>query len=567
MSFKQDAHNVNKRSAREYDKYKKAKTIRDAIQLGAYKEWLADDLKTGNLSIHEDINLPPQEKGADEDGIIYLQWLQARMKLLPKKGDLSLCKNWRAICLLDIASKIVSSIISNRLQIIMKYEGLEQQAGFCRGRGTVDGSFSTVVGLQKRKEHGLATWALFIDLVKAFDTIIREATFLVLRKFGIPDHLINLIIRLHTNATMDFKVGDIDTAVPSKIGVRQGSIEGPILFLIIFQAALETADWPVDKPKFYTRKNGVISGESWKRKTDKEGYRSISVFELWSSLFADDCALLFETRDDLICGANYIFNHFKRFGLQMHVGRGKQASKTEAMYFPVRESEYNLGDTSNFTVAGDGFISFTKIFKYLGSHIHYSLTSTPDIDIRIKDAAKVFGALRKRIFGDRHVDKRVKGKLFISLCTSILLFGSECWTTTEQDKAKLRTFYNRSVRMMCRITMRHTIKHHIKTSTLLQQLQLEPFDIYYERRLLRWAGHVARMDTDRLPRQLLTSWVPHPRLNGGQKLTWGNTLIKALKSHNIPITFAEWSAMAQDRHQWKKTIKNKHTITKEKHRK
>jgi len=37
------------------------------------------------------------------------------MKILREKGDLSLCKNWRAICLLDIASKILSTVIVARM--------------------------------------------------------------------------------------------------------------------------------------------------------------------------------------------------------------------------------------------------------------------------------------------------------------------------------------------------------------------------------------------------------------------------------------------------------------------
>jgi hypothetical protein len=42
-------------------------------------------------------------------------------------------------------------------------------------RGTIDGSFSTIIALSKRKEHNLATYALFVDLVKAFDTVNRTA--------------------------------------------------------------------------------------------------------------------------------------------------------------------------------------------------------------------------------------------------------------------------------------------------------------------------------------------------------------------------------------------------------
>ncbi len=74
--------------------------------------------------------------------------------------------------------------------------------------------------------------------MKAFDTVNRTALWLILRKFGLPEHFINIVIRLHTGANMKFKVGKTDTNVPSNIGVRQGACEGPALFLFIMQAAL-----------------------------------------------------------------------------------------------------------------------------------------------------------------------------------------------------------------------------------------------------------------------------------------------------------------------------------------
>ena len=551
ISFDQNSPKVNVRLKNAYKKYSSASTVEEALARGSYIEWLAEDLEAGHLTIEENFTLPPTEPGADADGIIYDEWLQARMKLLPKKGDLSLCKNWRAICLLDIASKIVSSILSNRMMMVMEATGLETQAGFRRLRGTIDGLFSTKIGLQKRQEHGLDTWALFIDLVKAFDTVIREATFAVLRKFGMPDHFVNLVVRLHTDAKMKFEIGDIDTAVPSDIGVRQGAIEGPILFLFFFQAALETAVWPVKKPTFYTRENGVTSGETWSRKTEKENHRNVKAFELWASLFADDCALLFDSREDLIIGAEYIFQHLRRFGLQMHVGRGAQASKTEAMYFPARPQDYKDGNTTDFGIDKDGFISFTEQFKYLGSYIHFSLQDTFDVTERIKSASKAFGALQSDIFANKHVSKKVKGKVFNTLVLTILLYGSECWTMTARIMRQLCTFYHRCIRKMSRITMHHTIKHHIKTTDLLQQLHLQPLHIYYETRLLRWAGHVSRMAMDRLPRKLLTGWVPHPRHNGGQMKTWGETLKDTLHSHHINTKFTTWKVLAENRPLWK----------------
>ena len=154
----------------------------------------------------------------------------------------------------------------------------------------------------------MATWALFIDLVKAFDTVNREAAFAVLRKFGFPDHFIHVVIRLHKNASIKFKTGAMDASVPSSIGVRQGSVEGPSIFLFFMQAVMETAEWPVPKPEFCTRENGETQGALTTRvfADKKKRKKKVDRFHLWASLFADDCGLLFNTREDLITGSNYI---------------------------------------------------------------------------------------------------------------------------------------------------------------------------------------------------------------------------------------------------------------------
>ena len=83
-------------------------------------------------------------------------------------------KKLRGIMLLGAFSKPVSMIIANRLDRVLKEEGLEAQNGFTGGRGCSDGSFSLRQALKRRREHGLESWVLFVDLVKAFDSVPRD---------------------------------------------------------------------------------------------------------------------------------------------------------------------------------------------------------------------------------------------------------------------------------------------------------------------------------------------------------------------------------------------------------
>eukprot|EP00966_Prymnesium_polylepis_P311942 7207934-Prymnesium_polylepis.1 len=82
-------------------------------------------------------------------------------------------------------------------------------------------------------------------------------------------------------------------------------------------------------------------------------------------------------------------------------------------------------------------------------------------------------------------------------------------------RQRLRVFHAQCVRGMCRVSRKHTRQHRISTATLEKRLGLDSIDIYHSRRQLRWAGHVSRMDyAQRLPRRMLSSWVPHPRTRG-----------------------------------------------------
>ena len=548
ISFEQrNPKQQESKSHDRYEQYKSSRTCAEALQNGASLNDLNHDFKHNFLFLHDPTTTPrdePMQISDDSLGVMYEEWKISRMKLLPKKGDLSLCKNWRAICLLDVASKVLSSIVAARTQSVQLTQGMEEQAGFRPDRSTIDALFSVGIGLNKRKEHGLETWALYIDLVKAFDSVPREALFMILRRFGFPDHFVNIIIRLHSEAKIKVKIGDVDTEMDSSIGVRQGSCEGPVLFLFFMQAVMETLVWPagIIKPEFCTsRAGGAASGAGAHSQRSQR-------FDFCYSLFADDCALLFDTREDLQAGAECMYKHLRLFGMEMHIGRDGAPSKSEAMFYPTEAQNYDDADTSSFSV-NNGHVSFAVEFKYLGATISNSLTSDADVDKRLKQASAVFGAL-KATLTRRDIDLKVRGRIYVTLCLSILLYGSECWSLRLDLKARLTRFHASCARTMCRIKMSHTMRHHIRSADLFTRLGIYSFDCYYYSRLLRWAGHVARMPLSRLPRMLITSWVDHPRPTGSPPMSWARNLQSVLTKMNLPRAFAFWSMYAQNRESW-----------------
>ena len=160
-----------------------------------------------------------------------------RFKTLPKKGDLRDLNNWRGIMLLDAASKVVSMIINSRLQLLLKEVGIEEQNGFMGGRGGSDGIFCIRQALKKRREHGKESWVLFVDLVKAFDSVPRDVLLTVLAKFSVPPHLVSVIKRMNTDLKVSFDLNGEPVAVPCTVGVKQGCPLSPTLFLCVMQAS------------------------------------------------------------------------------------------------------------------------------------------------------------------------------------------------------------------------------------------------------------------------------------------------------------------------------------------
>ena len=108
--------------------------------------------------------------GLDEN----TEWNQALLCVIYKrKGKQDDLNNYRGVCLQDLIARYVSSIISSRLLDMLKEHGIEEQLGCQPLRGCRDALFIVRSDLQLRHKHMLPTWALFVDLVKAFDTIDR----------------------------------------------------------------------------------------------------------------------------------------------------------------------------------------------------------------------------------------------------------------------------------------------------------------------------------------------------------------------------------------------------------
>ena len=221
------------------------------------------------------------------------------------------------------------------------------------------------------------------------------------------------------------------------------------------------------------------------------------------------------------------------------------------MFVPRPQQKYSDADTTRYHIDGDGFIDFVQHFKYLGSLVAPDLKATKDVDNRIKSASAAFARLR-HVFRNRTITLATKGIIYDAIITSILLYGCESWNLCAADLKRLQSLHRRCVRETCHVSMRQTRSYRIRSSHLNAMLGVKNLEDSYRDRLLRWVGVICRMPLDRLPRRLMTSWVQHPRVSGGQQVTWGKAVKRALTICELPTAFKEWNALAQDAREWRR---------------
>jgi hypothetical protein len=82
-------------------------------------------------------------------------------------------------------------------------------------------------------------------------------------------------------------------------------------------------------------------------------------------------------------------------------------------------------------------------------------------------------------------------------------------------------------------------------------LKIRSIETYVCRRQLQWAGHLARMGPDRLPRRFLSSWCDRPR-HSRPFVSYGATLAAALEFAGVDVE--TWMEQAQDRGSWNAMI-------------
>ena len=175
-----------------------------------------------------------------QDGIFPTAMKMAEVIPLYKGKERFLSNNYRPISLLITLSKLLEKLVYKRTYEFLNLSGqiFASQYGFRAQHSCEHAIQELVSSILKGFENKRLMLSVFLDLSKAFDTIPHDVLFVKLEKYGIRGVCLDCFKSHFTGRQMRVKcvsesgLEDYSDYMPVEFGTPQGSILGPLIFLV-----------------------------------------------------------------------------------------------------------------------------------------------------------------------------------------------------------------------------------------------------------------------------------------------------------------------------------------------
>ena len=199
---------------------------------------------------------------------------------LYKKKSRTECTNYRPVSLLNSLSKIIEKILYFRIYSYMGDKLCPNQFGFRPGHSTGDLMTFTLETIARFLNSTSNALPLFFDLGKAFDTLKKNLLIKKLEHYGIRGLPLALIKSYLSNRKQKVTINGVESDfLPLEIGVPQGSILGPLLFIIYVNDITTAA--PSEKVALYADDTTCITGAMTVHETIKNAKTALDNLGNW----------------------------------------------------------------------------------------------------------------------------------------------------------------------------------------------------------------------------------------------------------------------------------------------
>lgn len=453
------------------------------------------------------------------------------------KGDALECGQYRGIRLLEHGMKLAEKILESRLRNIVQVD--DRQFGFMPGKSTIDAIYIVRQLQEKYSAKKKKLYHVFVDLEKAFDRVPRGAIRWALRRQGVPEQLVVLVMALYEGARSRVKsMAGLSEEFDIGVGVHQGSALSPLLFITVMEEATKECRRGGPWELLYAD-DLVITAESkeemkerfeiWREGMERRGLKinlgktkvmvtgREAAEKVKSGKFPCGCCGKGVGTNSILCKECGKWCHKKCAGVK----NGRNLSKVKDFRCPacVRKEFKKKDEDEGGVETGGGRLECVDSFCYLGEVL--------DCEARVERAvrSRVAAAWRKwrelvTLLVNQGIPLKRRGGFYEACVRPVLMYGSETWALTVRLTNILIVCDARMLRNVAGVKW----QDHLSNAEVTARCGVKDLVGQIRGQRLRWLGHVNRRNEDHPLKEVGRLEVPGRRPVGAPRKTWRKTV-------------------------------------------